>query len=576
MMRFPFFKRKDEAMTGALIRSNTTLPNHAAMLRSVNGKILRSLQRTAESNLKMARMYQGAITDALNADFPVNISSGNSEAITSVGHVRARARTIERDDPYGAGIVRIYQNNVGGPDPFPLEMRVGKWETAPGKGGKPDSQTFVAEVETNRLVEDAWEEYGRKENCTVRKDMSRLEVYLQMISSVVRDGGWILRHYPAFPNNDFRYAIEPIECDRLDQYYNRSRREGQNEICASIEMDEYHAAVNYWLLTRHPGEFLTGWAESRPYREAVPAQNVVAIFDIRTRAGQYIGMSRLAACINPMHAVRQFDVAHVTAAIWSACKPLFLIQEIPTAMGDVIPEFIRSAVEKMAEGESGQEGAPVDGVSPGDTTLLPFGQKPLLVDPKFPVEAAEGFKADQLRKMATGSGVPYFILAQDWGSLNFTSGRLGLDDFHDTCGVLMNHLIAGAVLPWFCRWLEAAILAGKLNLPLSRLKEFQSAANFRGRSWDYVQPQQDAEADIMLIEAGIKSRNQTIRERGGRGTHEVNAQIAADKACDEAHDLTFTPTKPTMAKGEAGPGPDDTSAPPKPGNNGKARFALSG
>ena len=38
---------------------------------------------------------------------------------------------------------------------------------------------------------------------------------------VVRDGGILARHYEGFPNNKFAYAIEPIEIDRLDHYWNR-------------------------------------------------------------------------------------------------------------------------------------------------------------------------------------------------------------------------------------------------------------------------------------------------------------------------------------------------------------------
>ena len=508
------------------MRSTTVLPEHAAMLRNVNGKML--------------RMYDAALSTNLNADFPVNISCSNAEILTCVLHVRSRALTIERDDPYGSGIIRIYQNNICGADPFPLQMKVGKWVNQPGVDGKPGSETFHQEVETNRLIEEAWLEAGHKENCTVRRDMSRLEVYLQMVSAIVRDGGWLMRHYAAFPNNKFRYAVDPIESDRLDQYYQRPQRPGQNEIQFSIEMDEYHGPVNYWILTRHPGDVFVSWSGSgQQYREPVPARDITAIFDIRSRAGQYVGMSRLAPCIQAMHQVRQFDVAHLTAAIWSACKPLFIIQEFPTAMGDMVPTYLRELIEKNM-GIGGEEGEKLDGVNPGETTQLPYGQKPFLVDPKFPVEAAEGFKRDQLKKMATGSGVPYFILAQDWGAVNFSSGRLGLDDFHDTCEVLANHIIAGAVRPWFNRWLEAAILSGQIDIPYSRLEEIQRAASFRGRCWPYVQPVQDAEADIMLIGAGIKSRDQTVRERGGKGVEEINAQIASDHACDASHGLDFS------------------------------------
>ena len=532
-------------MTGSVIRSRTIHPEDAKMLREVNGK--------------MMRMYQSAITDNLTADLQSSITSANSEIMSSVGRTRNRARTIERDDAYGAAIIRIYQTNVAGADPFPLQMR----------SGKQVGEKFIPDTETNRKVEEWWRDFGNIENFSVTRNLSRLEYYLQLVSSIIRDGGYITRDYPGFAGNKYGYAVEGIEIDRLDQYYNRPAIYGQNEIQFSIEMDQYRGAIRYWILTRHPGEVFQSLAENKVYREPVPAENVIAIFDIRTRGGQIAGMSRIAPCIVEMHQLRQFDIAHLTAAIWSACKPLFLIQEFPTAMGDAVPDYIRTAIAKsMGVDEDGKplggdEGEKQSEVTPGSVQELPYGQKPFLVDPKFPVESAKGFTEQKLKKIATGAGVPYFILAQDWGGINFSSGRLGLDDFHDTCEVLAEHIILGCVRPLFNRAIKFALLSGQLDIPYSRLEELQRSANFRGRCWPYVQPVQDAQADIMLIEAGLKARDATIRERGGRGSEEVDAQRASDKASEEAHGVEIIPTSiPTLKKGD--PSADIEDAPTKP------------
>ena len=547
------FERNKPTM-GSVIRSRTVHPEDAKMLREVNGK--------------MMRMYQSAITDNLTADMQSSITSANAEILTSLGPTRNRARTIERDDAYGSSIIRIYQNNVAGADPFPLQMRV----------GKQTGDTFVTETETNRKIEEWWRDFGNIENFSVTRNLSRNEYYLQMVSSIIRDGGYLTRDYPGFAGNKYGYAVEGIEMDRLDQYYNRPAQYGQNEIRFSIETDKYGGAVRYWILTRHPGEIYQSWAANKVYREPVPAENVIAMFDLRTRGGQIVGMSRLAPCIVEMHQLRQFDVAHLTAAIWSAAKPLFLTHDIPAAMGDAVPDFIRKSIansmgmDEDGQPLGGQEGEPVEEVTPGSVRDLPYGTKPYLVDPKFPVESAKGFTEQKLKKIATGSGVPYFILAQDWGGINFSAGRLGLDDFHDTCEVLQNHLILGNVRPLFNRALKFALLSGKLDLPYSRLEEFQQAAMFSGRAWPYVQPVDDVQTDLMLIEGGIKSRDEIIRERGGRGVEEVNAQIASDRKSDAAHGLDFsTITKPTIKKGEPGPSPDGDSPTPAPNGNGKAK-----
>jgi lambda family phage portal protein len=514
------------------------MPDHAKILRETNGRIM--------------RMYEAAVTNNLNSDFTVSITSANAEILTSISAARSRARKLERDNPYGRAILETFQDNVAGDEPFRLEMKVGKWV----------DNEFIEESETNRLIEAAWEEAGMPENCTVRRDMSRAEVDWQAITALVRDGGILARHYRAFPNNPFNYAIEPIEVDRLDHFWARPQTGSGNEVQFSIEMDEYHAAIAYHLLTKHPGDVFA-WSASAKYRERVPAENIIALFDIRTRAGQYVGMPRFASIIQRLHRIDQFDIAHVTAAIWASCKPFFITQEFPTAM-EYVPDFIKTAMQNAMAGDAEGEGDKIANVEPGTGEILAYGQKPVLVDPKFPVEAAVGFKKDNLRAAAAGSGAAYHMIANDLENVNFSSGRLGLQQFQDTCKKLQRHFIVNYRRPHFNVWLKYAILSGELPIELlPRLKELQKAAKFFGRRWPYVNPLQDAQADILRVNAGLTSRGRVIAEsdRGG-DVEEVDAEIASDRKIDESHDLDFTNPEATKPGDE---GEDGADPPPRKG-----------
>ena len=556
-MKLTFSIGKDlpepRAITGRMIRSARVMPNHAGILRDIKA-----------FNGRQMRMYEAAVTNNLNADSPVSITSSNSEILISITAARSRSRRLERDNPYARAILESFQDNIGGDDPFRLEMKVGKWN-AEGE--------FTEEVETNRMIEEAWEEAGLPENCTVRRDTSRLELDLQTITAFTRDGGILGKHHRAFPNNKFAYAIEPIEIDRLDHYWNRPSMTEGNEIQFSIEFDEYHAPIAYWILNRHPGDVFA-WSSQPKYRERIPAKDIIALFDIRTRAGQYVGMPRLSSIIQRLHRIDQFDIAHVTAAIWSACKPFFIVQDYPTA-AEYVPDVVRRQWEGMGEGEESGEGDKISNVEPGSGEELPFGKKPMLVDPKFPIEAASGFKKDNLRAAAAGSGANYNIIGQDLEGVNFSSGRLGFRQFQDTCQKLSRHYILNYRRPHFNEWLKSAILSGVIDRPISRLEEFKRAANFYGRTWDYVNPLQDAQADILLHEAGMKPRDKIIRERGGKGTHDTNSQYASDKKCDDTFGLDFSNadvTKPDISKGAPGQtkptpesGQEESAPPPKKG-----------
>jgi lambda family phage portal protein len=554
-MKFSFSVEKSKPFrTGAMIQTRRAMPDHAKFIR--------------DFNRRQMRMFEASVSNNLNADFPVSITSANAEILVSISQARSRARRLERDNPYVWAILQSFQDNVGGDDPFRLEMKVGKQVT------EGDSTYFEEETETNRMIEEAWEDAGLPENCTVRRDISRFELDMQTITAFIRDGGILHRQYRAFPKNKFGYALEPIESDRLDHYYNRPSNGTNREIQFSIEMDEYHAPVIYWILTRHPGDVFA-FSNQVKYREPVPAEDIIPVFDIRTRAGQYVAMPRLHSIIKRLHQIDQFDEAHVTAAIWAACKPLFITQEIPTA-NEYVSDIIKGQLQNDMVADGRDAGDKMSNVEPGSAEILQWGQKPVLMDPKFPIEAAAGFKKDQLRAAAAGSGTSYHAIGQDLEGVNFSSGRLGLQQFHDTCKKMQRHLIMTYRRPHFNEWLKYAILSGQLDLPISRLDEFRRAARFFGRRWPYVNPLQDAQADILRIEAGLDSRSRVIAEsdRGG-DVEQVDAEQASDKECDEAHDLDFsagTPTTPTLKKGQVGeelPAVNDDAAQPPAKKGGK-------
>jgi lambda family phage portal protein len=510
---------KRELRTGSAIQSSVARPGDAELLRGISRR--------------MARMYEAATTTNLNLDQGVSITSANAEILVSISAARSRARKLERDNPYAWAIIEGFQNDIGGEEPFRLDMKVG----TTSKDG-----VFVPETDTNQEIQEAWEEAGLPENCTVAQNLSRCEMDWQAISAMVRDGGYLLRKHEGFPNNEFFFAVEPIEIDRLDHHWNRPATGTANEIQFSIEMNQWHAAVAYWILTRHPGD-IYAWANSPKYRERVDAKDVIALFDIRTRAGQYVAVPRFSSIIARLHRIDQFDIAHVTAAIWASCKPFFLKRALPTAsdyQGD----------------QQSREGEIISNTTPATGEILPDGYEPVLVDPKFPIESSEAFKKEQLRAVASGSAAPYHQIGNDLEGVNFSSGRLGENKYHDTCKKLQRHMILNYRRPHFNAWLKAWLMSGMTTLPFSRYKEFVKAAKFIGRRWPYVNPLQDVQADILAEEAGFTSRDRIIQEsdRGG-DVETVNAEIAAGQKSDKAHGLDFSaadPTVPRLPKGTPG------------------------
>ena len=519
------------------------------------------MREAAEFNKKSMRMYESAMTNNLNLDFTPTVGSANAEILTSLYIARGRSRTLAKDEPTMRGALRVLKNNVVGDDPFRLEMKVGSFSA--------DGKTFKLDTETNRKIQAAWEEAGKKKNCTVKKDMSRMEVYQLVEAAALRDGSVLARHKTMFKGNKFGYALQLIESDRLQESYMGKSKEG-NPIRFSIERDPvYEYPIAYWILTRHPGDVF-GYNGPTPntWRERVPAEEIIHFNNLRDRAEQDIGFPEMDAIIKNLHQKRQFDDSHVSAAIWSACKPFWITQEYPTGMqyvGDPSVQFNQLPQPGGAgygtAGGTGGDSSKSKFVSPATGEILQYGQKPMLIDPKFPVESATGFTKDKLRAIGIGAGLAYHAVSNDFEGLSFSAARAAEIPQRDYFKVRQAHFITDFIEEHFNKWLECAIMSGALDLPMSRLEEYQAAAVFHGKRWPYVQPVQDAQADIMLIEANLKSRSEVLADmEGGRKFEEVMADKQEEDSIAESHgqDLHQDVTLATIKKGE----PGETQPPP--------------
>jgi lambda family phage portal protein len=431
-------------------------------------------------------------------------------------------------------------------------MNVGTW-----KNGE-----FKKDKETNRTIEQAWEEAGLPKNCTVRRDISRMELYIQAVVSIIREGGWLAKHVRGYKKNKFYYGVQPQEIDRLDHFWMGKNPKNGNTIKFSIELDEYEAPVAYWLRGKHPGEiyYFTEQGANAPVRIRYDANDIIAFFDLRTRAEQLCGISRLASIISRLHRIDQFDIAHMTAAIWSACKPMFMMRSLPTVEA-YLPEPMKQAID--GEIERYMEGrAKTSEVAPGEVEELPYGFEPKQMDPKFPIEAASDFKKEQLRAAAAGSATSYHEIGQDLESVNFSSARVGLAAIRDGYKILQKHAINMLVRPHFEEWLRSSLMFGAIKgIPFSRYEEIVLGAKFYGRRWEYLQPLHDAQADMIRLQMRTTSRDRIIADSERGGDYEgVAAELDSDNETDKAHKLqefNDGQTQPTEGTDHSGSGAQD-------------------
>ena len=330
-------------------------------------------------------------------------------------------------------------------------------------------------------------------------------------------------------SSDVAVGIVPFTIELLDreQVSSDLHREigGGARIRAGIEFDSAGRRVAYWVRSSRPGDPL-GPLRMDPVR--VPAADCIHLFKPLT-AGQLRGITWLAPVLLRLHELDQFEDAALVKAKVAALFTGFITDPDGTVGG-----------------LSGTSNASVlqVGMEPGSLIPLPPG-----ADIRFstPTEhdAYAPFVKNHLRAVAAGLGLPYELVSGDLEGVTYSSIRAGLIEFRRRVEQLQHNV----VVHLFCRpvWersVRLAVLSGELPA-----RDFdRDPAAWLGCEWlppkfDYVDPKKDVEAEILAIEAGLKSRTQAISERG-YDAEQVDAEIAADQARATALGLDFSDRRP--------------------------------
>jgi lambda family phage portal protein len=100
--------------------------------------------------------------------------------------------------------------------------------------------------------------------------------------------------------------------------------------------------------------------------------------------------------------------------------------------------------------------------------------------------------------------------------------------------------------PIWQRWLETALLSGRLSLAATRLYRADrasfAAVKWIPPKWEWVDPWKDRKAEELAQDNGWKSRSDII-EAEGYDPEEIDARIKADRDREEKLGLDFRPVE---------------------------------
>lgn len=462
--------------------------------------------------------YRGAEVSRLFWDWVVAPTKADDEIRNDMARLRARGRELGRNNAIAKYYLDLVASNMVGPDGMRLRALV---RDSAGELRGP----------VNKTIENAWADFWADPWLDGRTT-GLLGEYV-MAKQLAMDGELFVRIVPGIGKHGLKIMM--VDPDLVDHTYHGITLPNGNELRLGVEVDKTGRPVAYHLWKDYP---TAGYGVSR---ERVPAAQIIHLFDPQ-RANQTRGVTWFAPVMVALRMTEGLYEAILILNRVAASKMGFFVHKNPE-------DFNPDAFKNMQ---------PVD-ASPGTAMALPPGVEFQGWDTGQPGDNFESFNKVLERYIASGLRVSYVSLFGNVSDTTYSGGRTGVIQERDNWRMLHRLYKDGFRRPLHNLWLEHATLSGELRLPSYQWQQF-TAAEFRARTWPWVDPLKDLRAAEIAIKNGLGCRTDYADERG-MDVNELfeklgkERELAAKYGIDITGDQVVEPALPVM------PAPSASSLP---------------
>lgn len=459
-------------------------------------------EREARTRRELAaqqhKSFAAAQLNRLTSSWRVTAERIDDELRSDLDALRQRSRSLENNNDYARNYLDIAETNIIG-DVAPRLVSLA--DNAPGN---PDTGARAA-------ILAAWAAWGQRGTCEVTGQYSFTGVCQAIVRATARDGeALVMLHRNAA--NDYGFALQIIDVDRLATWYNRDASDGVNAIAGGVETDGYGKPVAYHLTT--------GSTASRSATR-IEAGVLMHRF-VMQRPEQKRGIPWMHASMLSMHYAGEFALSALMAAKHGADHMGFFV----TPDGDP---------PNLGDKASDEAGAKIMTTAPGVYDTLPVGVDIRQIDAKYPNEVFGPFIKSAHQRMASGlPGASYPELCNDYEAVNFSSIRAAILSTRDEWKKRHKWFAEAWLEPVFAEWLRLALAKGAIllangsPLPVAKAAKFAAHAwQFRG--WSWVDPLKDIQTAKEAIDLKVTSRTRIASEMG-RDIEEIFDELQGEEA----------------------------------------------
>lgn len=432
--------------------------------------------------------------------------SGNTIVGQDARTLRDQARRLERDHDISRNALNVLvQNTVGsGIDVIPAPRLAGQ----------------AVDVELAQQLRDLWDDWWDRPEVTWTHDFGKCQDLIAR--SWYRDGEALfqalagpvplLDHGTLVP-----FSIELFEADLLPLDFNDSKR----GILQGIERNAWGRRLAYHLYKQHPGDPDSYGTTTK--RVSADYVHHIALID---RIHQVRGLSVFASVIGRLEDIKDYEDSERIAAKVAASLSAQIVKGQPEMYGQGTDDIASSAVVPSGEYRAltMRPGMIADDLLPGERVEL--------IDSKRPNPNTETFRTGQLRAAAGGFGTSYSSLSLDYNG-SYSSQRQELVEKWGGYHKSAEFYIAQVVRPIWRRFVEAAVLSGRVSLPRGWTLRQLSAATYVRPVMPWIDPAKEAAARAEQEDRRWVSPQKNVLEMGSdpndvlQQTAEWHAQLAA-------------------------------------------------
>lgn len=431
------------------------LDNAIAAVNPVAG-VRRAQARAA---LEVARAYEGAKRGRRTDGWQAGPGSANVEIMPSLLTVRARCRSVIRDNEYASRALDAMVSATIG--------------------------TGVAVKAPDQARWDAWTQY-----CDVEGQLD-FNGLTELAHRCRREAGEVLiRFVPVSPDDyEIPLQIQVIEPDLLDENKTGELENG-NFAIMGVEFNQFGRRVAYWMFERHPGE-LASWRVRQLQSKRVDANDVLHYYRKR-RPTQARGMPEFATALLRIRDFSDYQQAQLVLKKMQAC----------------FVAFVRTDDDQATLGAPDSSKSPRnEKLSPGLIKYLKNSEQVTFGQPSAGGDDLS-YTTTQLHAIAAGAGSTFEDMTGDYSQFTFSSARASKLAYQKLIEQEQWLALVPMVLnPIATRFQRVALMAGKARgapkpftwtMPRSQL----------------VDPLKEALGIKELIRGGLMSLPEAIRELG--------------------------------------------------------------